>query len=297
MADPRMIAVDWGTTRLRAWLVDADGAILDQTAADDGIASVKPGDFPSTLRRHVGGWLARNPGLPVMMAGMVGSRNGWSEVPYAGCPAGAAELAAGMLRFDLGEGSRAAIVPGLMRRERAALTYAMRVEEAEPEGCNVPDGTVVMPGTHSKWARMSGGRIASFTSYMTGDVFGAVKDHTMAGKLAEAPADEAGFARGLATARAGGGLTHKLFSARTLVLAGELPGRQVEPYLSGLLIGEEVAAGLAAHPGTSEVALVADGVFERAYGQAFADNGIAVKVLAPDEVFIRGLLAIVHAAA
>jgi 2-dehydro-3-deoxygalactonokinase len=296
MAEPRMIAVDWGTTRLRAWLVDAGGTILDQNSADDGIASVAPGTFPETLRRHVGSWLAKAPGLPVMMAGMVGSRNGWSEVAYAGCPAGAAELAAGMLHFDLGDGSRAAIVPGLASRDAAGLPDVMRGEETKLMGCRVPDGTVVMPGTHSKWARMSGGRIVGFTSYMTGDVFGAVKDHTMAGKLAEAPADDAGFARGLATARAQGGLTHKLFSARTLVLMGELPGPQVGPYLSGLLIGEEVAAGLAAHPDTREVALIADGVFEKAYGQAFAEQGIGVKILAPDEVFIRGLLAIVDAA-
>jgi 2-dehydro-3-deoxygalactonokinase len=295
MIEPRMIAVDWGTTRLRAWLVDAAGGILDQTSADDGIAAVEPGTFPEILRRHVGRWLAERPGLPVMMAGMVGSRNGWSEVPYASCPSGAAELAAGMLHFDLGNGSRAAIVPGLSSRDDAGLPDVMRGEETKLMGSGLRDGIVVMPGTHSKWAQMSAGRIAGFTSYMTGDVFGAVKDHTMAGKLAEAPPDEAGFARGLSTARAPGGLTHKLFSARTLVLMGELPGRQVEPYLSGLLVGEEVAAGLAAHPGTREVALVADGVFERAYSRAFADHGVGVTRLAPDEVFIRGLLAIVDA--
>jgi 2-dehydro-3-deoxygalactonokinase len=297
MTDPRMIAVDWGTTRLRAWLVDAEGSILEHTSADDGIASVRPGTFPQVLRRHVGAWLARRPGLPVMMAGMVGSRNGWSEVPYAACPAGAADLAGGMLRFDLGEGAGAGIVPGLASRDDAGLPDVMRGEETKLMGSGVRDGIVVMPGTHSKWARMRAGHIAGFTSYMTGDVFGAVKDHTMAGKLAEAPADEAGFARGLATARAPGGLTHKLFSARTLVLMGELPGTQVEPYLSGVLVGEEVAAGLAAHPGTRTVALVADGVFERAYSTAFADHGVGVTRLAPDEVFIRGLLAIVDAAA
>lgn len=295
MSGPHLIAVDWGTTRLRAWLVDETGAILEGTSADEGIMAVPAGGFAAVLRRHVGGWLDRHPRLPVMMAGMVGSRNGWAEAPYLACPAGPADLSGAILELDLGDGAKASIVPGLTCRDSAGLPDVMRGEETKLAGCGVSDGLVVMPGTHAKWAWLARGRVERFTTYMTGDVFGALREHTILGKLAEAPADEAGFARGLAAARAGGFITHKAFAARTLVLMGEMPGAQVEPFLSGLLIGEEVSAGLAGAPDASEVTLIADGVFARTYAAAFAEQGVRTRVLAPDDVFVHGLLSIAAA--
>ena len=86
MTKPKLIAVDWGTTRLRAYLVDGQGHVIERTEADEGIMAVPPGGFPATLRRHVEPWLAGHGALPVVMAGMVGSRNGWVEAPYVACP-------------------------------------------------------------------------------------------------------------------------------------------------------------------------------------------------------------------
>lgn len=296
MAEPELIAIDWGTTRLRAWLVDDEGQIAATTAADDGIMTVGPGAFPETLRRHVGAWMAAHPAAPVMMAGMVGSRNGWVEAPYVACPTDTAGLAAALARVDLGGGRTAAIVPGLSYRDPSGSPDVLRGEETKLAGCGLTDGTVVMPGTHGKWARLAGGRITGFTTFMTGEIFGALKEHTILGKLAEEPADDAGFARGLAAARRPGGLTHQLFSARSSVLLGDMSGREVEPFLSGLLIGTEVDNGLEVAAPDEDLVVIAEGAYANAYANALLDRGRPHRILAPDTVFIAGLKAIAAAA-
>jgi 2-dehydro-3-deoxygalactonokinase len=288
MSSPRLIAVDWGTTRLRAWLVDAAGAALERVAGDDGIMAVPAGGYPATLRRHVGAWLAAHGPMPVVMAGMVGSRNGWVEAPYVHCPAGFEAVAAALVEVDLGEGLSARIVPGLSTRDGEGVPDVLRGEEVKLAGAGIDDGTVVTPGTHGKWARLSGGRVVSFATFMTGDFYGALSAHTILGKLAEEPEDEAGFARGLEASKRPGGLTHQAFSARSLALMGDLPPAQVGPFLSGLLVGNEVRHGLAMQE-AGETVVVADGVLARAYGSAFAAAGHTVRILDPDAVFLKGL--------
>ncbi|MCP8938129.1 2-dehydro-3-deoxygalactonokinase [Alsobacter sp. SYSU M60028] len=296
MSAPKLIAVDWGTTRLRAWLVDADGGVLARAGADEGIMAVPPGGFPAALRRQVGPWLGAHPGLPVAMAGMVGSRNGWVEAPYVECPTTVAGIAAKLARVDLGDGVEGLIVPGLAARDSSGAPDVMRGEETKLAGCDVTDGAVVMPGTHAKWARVGDGEIRGFSTFMTGDFYAALTEHTILGKLAEEPEDEAGFLRGVQASRRPGGLTHQAFSARTLVLMGEMPGAQVKPYVSGLLIGGEVAQGLAMSDDKGGVTVVADGPLGRFYELALAEHGRECRLLAPEDVFVRGLLRILDAA-
>jgi len=292
---PALIAVDWGTTRLRAWLVAADGTVLDRTASDDGILAVPTGGFPATLLGRVGPWLERHGRLPVAMAGMVGSRNGWVEVPYVDCPAGIPRLASALTRIPLGDGIDALIVPGLITRDADGTPDVMRGEETKIAGAGLDDGVVVMPGTHGKWARLAAGVVEGFATFMTGELYAALIGNTILGRLAEEPDDPAGFARGLAAVRRPGGLTHQLFAARTLVLAGDMPGTQVRPYLSGLLVGTEIGQGLSQAAGIPLV-LVADGAFAETYTAAFAERGLHIACLDPEAVFLRGLARIVAAA-
>ena len=149
---------------------------------------------------------------------------------------------------------------------------------------------------------MAGGTIEGFATYMTGDFYGALTEHTILGKLAEEPEDEAGFARGLEASKRPGGLTHLAFSARTLVLMGELPGAQVMPYISGMLIGYEVAhaLSLAAAPqvggSARDVVVISEGSVARFYQLALAAHGLQCRVLSPEAVFVTGLLRILEAA-
>jgi 2-dehydro-3-deoxygalactonokinase len=288
---PRLIAVDWGTSRLRAMLVSAEGAILDQTSADEGIMAVPPGGFPAVLRRIIAPWLDRRGRLPVMMAGMVGSRNGWIEAPYAACPASLGDLAHRVVEVPF-DGADVRLVPGLARRDPDGTPDVMRGEETKVAGVGLANGTIVTPGTHSKWISIRNGGIDAFASFMTGDFYAALIGHTIIGRLAEEPEDSAGFEKGLAAARRKGGLTHQAFAARTSVLLGDMPGNRVGPYLSGLLIGSEIVNGLALDRPPGEIVVVADGVFGRNYTRAFEAFGVPVRIVDPETTFITGLIRI-----
>lgn len=288
---PALIALDWGTTSFRAALLDAAGNALERRAASAGILQVPDRGFAAVLEREVGPWLERSPGLPVYASGMIGSRQGWVEAPYAPCPAGVAEVAAGVVRH---EEARLVLhlVPGLACVDAEGVPDVMRGEEAQVLGTGLGDGLVVLPGTHSKWASVVGGRIAAFRTFMTGELYAALKGHTILGRLMQGEAeDEAAFVAG---ARRGAGapvLGHALFSARTLPLTGLLPETGVAAYLSGLLIGAEIAGGLALiGPAPAELLVVGDERLQRLYGLAGRTLGVRFVPGPADAAFLGCLL-------
>jgi 2-dehydro-3-deoxygalactonokinase len=281
VTEAQFIAVDWGTSRFRAYLVDGAGSVLDRVGSQEGMSAVAPGAFPEVLARHIGAW----PRLPVIMAGMVGSRNGWREVPYAACPAGAAEIAGGALRLEPVDGRPVSILPGLSCRNDGIFDV-MRGEETLILGSGLADGAVILPGTHSKWARVKSGRIVSFRTFMTGEFYALLSQHSILRLLGREPPDHGGFAKGLAAARRPGGLTHQAFSARAAVLAGDLEPEEVLAYLSGLLIGAEVA-GATQEPRAA--VLVAEGALAENYAEALAAAGMTARVIAPEAAFIAGI--------
>lgn len=282
------IAVDWGTTRFRACLIDAAGAILDRRDAEAGIMAVEAGGFARTLQRHVGPWLAAAPTLPVVMAGMVGSRNGWAEAPYAPCPAAARDLAAGAITVTREDGGQALIIPGVSGLFDGAADV-MRGEETLVAGLDLEDGLACLPGTHSKWVLLRGGRIERFSTFMTGELYATLCAHTILGKLATEPEDEAGFALGLAASGHPAGLLHAAFAARANVLLGVMPAGAVRPYLSGLLIGFEVAGALKLHGTLEPVHLVATAHQAALYEQALASAGVTATVVEPERALLRGM--------
>lgn len=290
---PVCVAVDWGTSRFRAHLVAADGRLLAGVASEEGMSRVEKGGFEAVLTRMCGAWLAAHPGLPVVMAGMVGSRNGWREVPYAALPAGLAEIAAGMDAFEIAGGTRVHIVPGLATVTPSA--DVMRGEETQILGTGFDDAVVVLPGTHSKWTVVRGGRIEAFRTFMTGELFGLLTRQSVLRLLAEAPGDDdaarAAFRSGLEAA-AEGGILGRAFHARAGVLCGTLAPRDVEPYLSGLLIGSEVAEAKRAAPDDLPIVLVAGGIVADNYRIAIEAAGGRVTLVDPERAFVDGLIRI-----
>lgn len=239
-----MIAVDWGTSSLRAYRLDAAGAVLAQRHVSIGLLECT-GRFAAVLAEQVRDWDDEC----IVMAGMIGSRNGWREVPYAACPAGPDALAAGMVEFSepLLPGRRLFIVPGLADRPAGGTPDVMRGEETQLLGLyDALDGagphTVCLPGTHSKWATVERGRIVRFRTAMTGELYAVLKRHSLLGALMapDAADDEAGFLRGIDASGMPGGLPNHLFSVRSLGLFGELTPEASPSYLSGLLIGHEL---------------------------------------------------------
>ncbi len=271
---PAYVAVDWGTTRLRASLVAGDGLVLDRRQADTGVQSVLPGGFPAALEAACGSWFAAaeaagSPALSVIMAGMVGSRNGWREAPYAPCPAGISEIAARMTPVP-GQGRDIAIVPGVDCRWADGAYDVMRGEETQALGTGV-------------------------ATFVTGELFAAVSASFMA-RLAEEPDDvAAGAVLAAATARSPGGLTRQLFQARARVLGGDLSPRGVRPYLSRLLVEAEIAGALDlfGRPGT--VHLVAGEPQLGIYRAALAERGLAVEIHDVAAVTLAGLTMLMNA--
>ena len=294
---PALIGVDWGTSSFRAYLIDREGAILDRVESDRGILSVAKGDHERVLAAALGAWAQMKERPPILLSGMIGSRQGWVEAPYTPCPAGVREVAAAIATVDAGALGKIGVAPGVLDADASTGPDVMRGEETQIFGALAAfkrtGGTFVLPGTHSKWARVEGGRIVSFATYMTGEVFAALRNHTILGRLMEAgQEDGSGFAAGVSAARqlkAPGDLLHALFMTRTLGLFDRLRPEEAPGYLSGLLIGSEL---LAAAPGDAGGAVVIGSpALTARYRQAGALLGLALEP-APDNCVALGQLAL-----
>ena len=179
-----MLAIDWGTTSFRAYRLDPEGGIVDSRSAPAGILGVKDGNFAGVLEQQAGDWIAAGE-TPVVMSGMIGSRQGWLEVPYAACPAGLDEIAAGMRRVVSNTGE-AWIAPGITCRDETGIPDVIRGEETQILGCLDQLGagrhTICLPGTHSKWVEIENGMIVRFSTHMTGEAFAVLKTHSILGR-------------------------------------------------------------------------------------------------------------------
>lgn len=239
-----LIAIDWGTSSLRGARLGASGQVLESREFPRGILTVPPGQFEAVFQEHFGDWM-QAPGALCLISGMAGSRQGWQEAPYCPCPAGFAELSQHLLWLQPG---RIALVPGLSCLSVDALSTpdVMRGEEVQIFGALHMAGrdsaTLVLPGTHSKWVQVQGGCVAQFQTFMTGEVFALMSQHSILGKTMDLQGafDEAVFLQGITQSQQSGSALHHLFAVRTLGLFDRLSAAQLPSYLSGLLIGEEL---------------------------------------------------------
>jgi 2-dehydro-3-deoxygalactonokinase len=233
-----MIAVDWGTSSFRAYRLGKDGSVLEKHAAPLGILHVEPGKFGEALMSEIGGWLQADE-APILMSGMIGSRQGWVEAPYCECPADFFEISS-KLREVVWENHRAWIAPGVCGRDGTGVRDVMRGEEMQILGAvdSIPNqsGTICLPGTHSKWVTVRAGKIENFATH---------KQHSILGRMIKGGAtDTESFSAGLSRAREEGGLLHHLFGVRARGLFDEISEAQSSSYLSGILIGHELKAAL-----------------------------------------------------
>jgi 2-dehydro-3-deoxygalactonokinase len=240
------IAVDWGTTNFRAFLMD-NAQRLDHIHHACGLLSVEKTEFAATLYHLLQPWLQEHGVLPVVMAGMVGSQQGWHEVPYSPLPCTARALLGGTYSFTTTWGSPAWIIPGVSGTSPFGQPDVMRGEEVQLLGLSqlhpAEKHFALLPGTHSKHAHLAGGNITDFSTFMSGEVFSLLSQHSLLGKgLPEQQDDKPTFLLGVKTALRGAPFTHLIFSARTRRLAGEIAPAHIHSYLSGLTIGAEMLA-------------------------------------------------------
>lgn len=241
-----LIAIDWGTSSLRGARLGESGQVLESREFPRGILTVPTGQFEAVFQELFGDWM-QQPHALCLISGMAGSRQGWQEAPYCPCPAGFAELGKHLLWLQPG---RIALVPGLSCLGADALHTpdVMRGEEVQIFGALQLAGrdsaTLVLPGTHSKWVQVQGGRVTQFQTFMTGEVFALMSQHSILGKTLDLQGafDEAAFLQGIDQSQQAGSVLHHLFAVRTLGLFERLSPTQLSSYLSGLLIGEELRA-------------------------------------------------------
>jgi len=293
----RTIGIDWGTTHRRAYLLDGSGALLATQHDDQGLLAAR-GDFPGALQSLLAPWkdLLAGAAITILMAGMVGSAQGWREVPYL---AGTLPASADLHRFDdaaCAGGSRMYIVPGCLWRSPGGAPDVMRGEETQLLGARQlghGDGWYVLPGTHSKWTRLEGGRITQLRTYMTGELFALLRQQgTLAALIQSDDAnafDAAAFARGVAASR-DAALGHALFSARAQVVGGDCPAAGSASYVSGLLIGAEWHDILRmAASDDLAVKLVGSPTLAHRHAQAAELLGRRVDTIDPEQAFVAAL--------
>ena len=243
----KIIIVDWGTTSLRATLADTSGRIIAEIENGKGIQFIKDNVFEPELVAAIDPWLEEHGTLSVVALGMITSKNGWVEVPYVACPATPKDLAKGVIHRKLSNGSNLYFLSGITDKTRAPFPDVMRGEETQILGFGLANAsTVVLPGTHSKWSTVSAGHIQGFQTFVTGEIFGLMSQHSFIAKAAgvDTPAKNFDtFERGAKVARDCEGtdtsFLTQLFSVRTGMLAGQLAAGDMISYLSGLLIGSE----------------------------------------------------------
>ena len=283
-----LIGLDWGTSNCRAFRIARDGAVLETRAAAQGILAVRGGDFAAAYHDLVGDWLQVH-AAPVLMCGMIGSRQGWVEAPYVDLPADAAQLARALV--DVPE-TNARIVPGLVGAALAGGRDVIRGEETQIVGAldpAAPDALYCLPGTHSKWVKVEAGRIVRFATFMTGEVYGVLRQHSILSRLMENEAqDDAAFSAGIERGRGAGGLLHQLFSVRTEGLFGDMAPAALPSYLSGLLIGHELRAALDVFP-APHIVLVGAPALTGRYRAALDREGRASATVAGDAAAAKGL--------
>lgn len=300
----RLIAVDWGTTNFRAWLLNAGGEVLDQIHAPRGVAHIAGDEFIADFHALLAPWLRALPQAPVVMAGMVGSADGMQEVPYLPCPVGIDAIAANLARVPgVDDKRRVFIVPGLSARSLGGNYDVMRGEEVQIVGARAQAGDdparlYCIPGTHSKWVSLTHQRVTALTTSLTGDAYTAMREHTfLARSMAPGEHDAAAFRRGLSRAGHAGGLLHHLFSVRTEALQGRLLPSAAASYLSGVLIGDEVNAMLAAHGDCGAVSVIGGQPLLALYRDAMRFHGCQVHCLDGEHMARRGLYELVRRAA
>ena len=296
-----LVAIDWGSSALRGARLDAQGAVLEQRSFARGVLTVAAGEFPSVFDACFGDWTGAG-AASCLISGMAGSKQGWREAPYCPCPAGFDDLAAQLMWLDLGAGrTKVAIVPGLSCEHACGLPAlpsipdVMRGEEVQIFGAmqltGLRDGIFVLPGTHSKWAEVSDGRVTGFHSYMSGEFFALLSQQSILSRSLDqdAPPDDNAFALGVQRAAQAGGLLHHAFGARTLSLFSRIGAASLTSYLSGLVIGAELAAQTFA--GAAEVVVIGAPALTGRYAQALAIHGVRARMLDAQATW-AGLLAL-----
>ncbi|HJV82706.1 2-dehydro-3-deoxygalactonokinase [Noviherbaspirillum sp.] len=290
-----LLGIDWGTSNRRAYLLDRDGKIVRQHNDDAGILHVE-GDFEGSLKSLLLALGVEH--ADVVMSGMVGSRNGWRQVPYLSVDQPLSHLHQALMEVETAiPNVRCRIVPGYEFIDAQGLPDVMRGEETQVLGAlelSASGGWFLLPGTHSKWVRVENGKIIELVTYMTGELFSLMSRHgTLAKVMSGEQSVPEALAAGVRAARYGG-FTHMAFCCRALVVTDRMPAEHTASYLSGLLIGSELHEILKKTQGdlSSPVQIIGSPALSSRYLSALELLGVEARAWQPDSVYLAALRAL-----
>ena len=290
-----LVVLDWGTSSLRGALLAADGRVIEERSFARGILTVEQGHYPDVFKSCFGDWM--QPDTLCLIAGMAGSQQGWVEAPYCPCPAGFADIAAQLVWVEPHTTSRIAIVPGLSI-DKEGVPDVMRGEETQVFGAmqllGLSHARLVLPGTHSKWVTVTGQRVTNFSTWMTGEFYALLRQHSILARTLppdDTPHDDSAFEQGVAHALHGQSLLHTAFSVRTLSLFKRMASDALPSYLSGLVIGEEIKCQQL-NSGDS-VVLVGAEALSKKYAQTLQQLGVQTQCVGNQATW-QGLWAIAN---
>jgi len=294
MSRAAFIAGDWGTSKLRLYLCDEDGHVL---ARAEGEGASVP-DCAGRFAAAVASWDKAHGQLPALLSGMVGSTIGWREVPYLKCPAKPAAIAAAALRFEV-DGRAIAILPGLsctgktgapdvMRGEETQILGALRLHPELGRGRHV----ICLPGTHAKWVALEDGAVRGFQTALSGELFELLRHHSVLARDGGDVAVNDAFLRGLEFAKANrqADLLYLVFSTRARVVTGEMAKSDAASYLSGLIVGKDVATAAVLFELGAKVSLVCAPALTALYARALAAYDVKATAIDGDQASLSGLI-------
>jgi len=286
-AAPPLVAIDWGTTNRRLFLIDAQGNCIHEEEDHGGVASLGRAAIAGSIAEL----RARYPGHRMLLAGMIGSSIGWRETPYIMCPAGLAQLVEGIVPTD---DPLIFIIPGV-QSALADTADVLRGEEVQligavAAGLIPTDGIVCHPGTHTKWVMMKNGAIHAFRTVMTGELFALLRAHSILSDALDAPvtvgnAFEDGLRDGLTSPCLGAGL----FEIRARLLLGKLDQADAASWASGLLIGSDIAFGMKLFESSRPIAILGDPHLTNFYATGLILNKSLHSQISGSKAFISGM--------
>lgn len=304
MLTPAAILVDWGTSNLRLWAVGDDGSILCEHKSSSGMRTLAKSEFKTTLNEALGYLGCNKTDVPVVMCGMVGSRQGWTEAPYKNLPVSFDAIIGAARRIDDVQERDTQILPGIARLDDV-LPDVMRSEETQLLGLQAlgkfeeaaGEMLVCMPGSHAKWALVGEGQIKHFHTAMTGELIAACMSETVlrhsfrsATVMPKIDSEHEVFLAAVDNALANpSGVLNALFATRSRDLLGNAGSTESAAWLSGSVIGHDVAAALDRCGRGKSTILVGGGKQGPLYQVAMRRAGLEPVNVDADEASVAGL--------
>ncbi len=290
---PAIIAIDWGSSRFRAYLLDHRYQILEKKETMDGMLQTT--QHPHAIfSTHCNTWLEQKPNLPVIMSGTVGSNIGWVNTHYVNCPVSIQDLYDEFVRVENVPEIDVKIIPGVTGESLSGAADVMRGEEVQIfgalENAAQENALVCLPGTHSKWVKTTNKKITHLNSFMSGEFYFLARNRSSISSIVDrCEFDHDSFLYGLSTSEKPGGILHHLFSARANSLVHKKEYESISSYISGVIIGTEVMEILKTPACTDNVILVANELLTRSYTIALNRRGIEVTTVSSEKAFITGI--------